>query len=66
MKSNYIHKERISTDIFVDSECAKIMWDSRCLYENEKSIKGFIQEIMQNPFGFVLFSDIQVNSQKPK
>lgn len=62
MKSNYIHKDRISTDIYVDSESAKLMWDSRCLYEDDKSIRGFVQEIIQNPFGCVMLSDIQVKN----
>ena len=50
----------LSTDIFVDTEASKKMCDIMCPMPNLNCIKGFIQIINQNPFGFLCISDIQV------
>ena len=51
IKSQYVNRNRISTNIMIDIHC---------LISDVDSLKGYIQEINQNPFGLVLISDIQV------
>lgn len=59
MKSEIRNQFKISHDISIDAEAAKIVSDAYW-YTNELSIKGFIHELSANPFGFLLISDIQV------
>ncbi len=59
MKYEFVHSNRISRDLYVDCDVAKLMLDKFC--EGDK-LKGYIQEIMLNPFGILLISEIQVRS----
>ncbi len=59
IKSEYLNKNKLSNDLFIDAESAKIVTDEICLSTGTKII-GYIQEIGLNPFGLLLFSDIQV------
>jgi hypothetical protein len=60
IKSQYVNRNRISTNIMIDTEACKVFSDIHCLISDVDSLKGYIQEINQNPFGLVLISDIQV------
>ena len=55
-----MRRKVLSTDIFVDAEASKKMCDIMCPMPNSNCIKGFIQIINQNPFGFLCISDLQV------
>ena len=59
IKYEFKHKNRISTEVFFDANATKIITDSLIGNDNDK-IKGYIQEIGLNPFGFLLISEIQV------
>ena len=55
-----MNRDRLSKDIFVDVEAAKVLCEHLCLFSSPGKLSGFVQEINQNPFGFLLMSDIQV------
>lgn len=57
IKSQYSNRYRLSTDIFVDAEATKHMF--QLLYKTS-NYSGYIQYIAQNPFGILLMSEIQV------
>lgn len=59
MKSEFINKHRLSSDVYIDVLATKSVTDRMCL-KSSSNIDGYIQEISLNPFGFLLFSDIQV------
>jgi hypothetical protein len=59
MKSEFVNRHKMSSDVFVDVLAAKSVTDGMCL-KSSSNIEGYIQEISLNPFGFLLFSDIQV------
>lgn len=61
IRSEYLNRNRISTDHLVDAEAAKTVSDKLCQFYC-KNISGFIQEISLNPFGALFLSDIQVLS----
>ncbi len=44
IKSEYYNKNKISNDIFIDAESAKILTDQLCISE-ESNLRGYIQEI---------------------
>ncbi|CAF0867508.1 unnamed protein product [Brachionus calyciflorus] len=56
------HQYRISVDFFYDALASKQVFD--ILSESGNTVKGFIQEIIRNPFGLTLFSDIQLKIWK--
>ena len=54
-------KDRISRDILIDAEGAKILCEKLCITSiKERAIEGYIQIIYQDPFGLILISEIQV------
>lgn len=61
IKSEYVLKNRISTDIYLDAEATKILTDSICIPGKTK-LSGYIQEITLNPFGVFFLSDLNVSS----
>ena len=65
IKSEFVNRFKISNDIFIDSQAAKFVIDRICssLMLNG-NIKGYIQELRLNPFGFLLFSELQVRLNK--
>ena len=60
IKYEFVHRNRISKDIFVDSNAAKVLSEYLCLELENKDVNGYVQQINQNPFGMLLFSEIQV------
>ncbi len=60
IKSDFMNRNRISTDIFSDAEASKILCEKLCLEPSSNGLVGFVQEINQNPFGLLLLSEIQV------
>jgi hypothetical protein len=60
IKSEFLHQNRISNDIFHDAQSAKIIHDNYYKKVFRDGLLGFIQEISLDPFGFLLISDIQV------
>ena len=55
-----MNRDRVSKDIQVDAEAAKVLCENLCLYADTGKLIGYVQEINQNPFGLLLISDIQV------
>ncbi len=62
IRSAFFHRYRISSDIFIDALGAKTIFDALATRTNAK-INGYISSIGLNPFGFLLFSEIQVISE---
>lgn len=60
IKSEYIIRDRLSTKIFDDIEATKTAYDIIYPSAGEDLIKGIIQTISQNPFGFIFLSKINV------
>lgn len=65
IKSDYVHRNRISTDIIIDSMSAKNLLDKLCFsrdifVKDKDSLKGYIQNISIDPFGLLFTSEIQV------
>ena len=57
-----MHKNRISSSIHDDANGTKILYDNLLKRKFSKShIDGYMQELAQNPFGYLLISDIKVN-----
>ena len=59
MRSEYLHKDRITRDIFQDAMSAQTIFESTCL-KLTGSVKGYLQSIALSPFGFLLLCEIQV------
>ena len=53
------HADRLSPNVYIDSEGAKILMDCLCLEIG--SLEGYIQDTHLNPYGFLLISGIQVS-----
>lgn len=65
IKSDYVHRNRISTDVIIESMSAKTLLDKLCfskdiLIKDKDSLKGYIQNISVDPFGLLLTFEIQV------
>ncbi|CAF0989827.1 unnamed protein product, partial [Brachionus calyciflorus] len=56
------HRHQLSKDLLVDADSAKNVFDQMLPRKDEKTIKGYIQEIQSNPFGVLLISEIQVKT----
>lgn len=61
MKHEKQHEDRVSINIYVDSEATKTIYDKRAICLEQMNFKGFLQEISQNPFGLFFITPIQVN-----
>jgi hypothetical protein len=59
MKHEFEHRYRLSDDVFDDLTISKLFCDKLCL-PNEGFISGYVHQLCQDPFGFILLSDIQV------
>ncbi len=59
MKSEFLHRFKISSDIFIDSIATKTIFDEMA-YKTGGKIKGYMSNVGLDPFGFLLFSEIQV------
>lgn len=60
LKSQHIHSERLSTEMFSDARAAKIIYEVKDRYGSPETILGHIQEIVQDPFGLILLTILQV------
>ena len=61
IKHQFIRRNVISKDIFIDSDASKNLFEILCMPVNSNCIGGYVQEINLNPYGFHLLADIQVN-----
>jgi hypothetical protein len=61
MKHEYIHRYRLSSNWIEDLIISKLFCDYLCL-PNQGPLIGYMRSIRQDPFGFLLISDIQVIS----
>ena len=66
MKYEFAHRNRLSTDHQKDIQASKKLCENLLNHVNGQtsSLKGLIQLISQNPFGFIMCSNIQVISNK--
>ena len=64
IKSEFKYNARISKDLYFDAEASKVLCQKLCLFSHETQLKGYVQEIGQNPFGLLLMSNIQVQAWK--
>ena len=60
VKYQYRHKNRLSIDRYVDIDLTKKFYISMCTPMGKSGLKGYVQEIFHDPFGFLLLSDFQV------
>lgn len=51
---------KISNEAFLDALAVKNVTD-QIFFDSKTHLKGYVQEICMSPFGFLLFSQIQVN-----
>ena len=58
IKFEHVHRKNISRDMLTDVMATKKVFEN--IAPSESSIKGYIQEIICDPFGYLLFSDLQV------
>jgi hypothetical protein len=58
MKYESSRADRLSADLFIDIEACQNIYKEIC---ESKHLSGFVQEIVHSPFGFLLFSEIQVS-----
>ncbi len=59
MKSEFLHRFKISSDIFIDSIATKTIFDEMA-FKTSGKIKGYMSNVGLDPFGYLLFSKIQV------
>ncbi|CAF0945818.1 unnamed protein product [Brachionus calyciflorus] len=60
IKNEYVHRNRISNDIFVDALATKQIYSNVAISLKTGKISGFLQEINMDPFGVLFVSEIQV------
>ena len=60
VKYQYRHKNRLSIDRYVDIDLTKKFYISMCTPMGKSGLKGYVQEIFHDPFGFLLLSNFQV------
>ena len=64
IKQEYLTRNRISNDVFVDAQTTKLLMDNLLCSASKSNLKGFVQEIGLHPYGFLLLCDIQVKKDK--
>lgn len=65
MKSDFILQNRISNDSFIDAQATKIIIDKLSTSLNANNhIVGFMHDVCLFPFGFMMFSELQVSSNQ--
>ena len=60
IKSELVHKDKFSSNLIEDCRATKKLLESTCLASDIHNIQGFVQEINEDPFGLILFSEIEV------
>jgi hypothetical protein len=63
MTNELRRRNAFSTDIMIDAVGTKNVFDLTAIQPEEK-VKGYISNIGLNPYGFLLFSEIQVTIVK--
>ena len=58
VKSQVINKFKLSNDLYSDCAASKIIFERLA---HATKYRGYMQETMQDPFGFLLLSEIQVS-----
>ena len=61
MRSQIKISERFSINVYQDVFIAKTVFDKLSKKDEEISMKGYIQKIVMDKFGFLMFSEKQVN-----
>ena len=61
IKHELKNANRLSSNIFIDAQSAKTVFDNLYHDKLDTPIKGYIQDIRLNKFGMLLYSDKQVN-----
>ena len=61
IKFEFKHQELISLNLFVDTEASKKLTIHLIPSPITSCLKGYVQDISMNPYGFILFSYIQVS-----
>lgn len=59
LKNLFTHRFQLSNEMRIDCDASKLFFDY-FLRVYKKGIHGFVQDIKSNPFGFIMFSEIQV------
>jgi hypothetical protein len=59
MRSEFHHRFKISSDVFIDAIATKTIFDE-IAYKTSGKIKGYLGTIGLDPYGFLLFSEFQV------
>lgn len=61
VKHEFDHEHRLSRSFFTDCYASKTFSEKTCLsVSNTCTFRGMVQAIYQQPFGLLLFSEIQV------
>ena len=63
IKSQFGHRQRLDMDLIVDTNACKTMFDASHPPDHlspHGRIKGFMQNISLDPFGFLMMSNTQV------
>ena len=56
-------RDKISRDILIDAQASKTLCEKLCLHPvKDGELKGYVQQIYQDPFGIMLISSIQVKN----
>ena len=56
--AEFYRRFQLSSDVFIDAVGAKKIFDNTAIQTNR--VQGFIHSIGLHPYGFLLFSEIQV------
>ncbi|CAF0878791.1 unnamed protein product [Brachionus calyciflorus] len=59
MNSQHRHRFQLAHDLRIDSDASKNIFDS-FLSGSRNRLKGYIQEVHSNPYGALLFAEIQI------
>ena len=60
MKSEFMHRYRISNDLIIDIAATKRNCDSALRHDENLDITGYIQRISYDPFGYLMISGTTV------
>ena len=60
IKHEYERRNVLSTDILVDAQATKTLCEALSPSSNSNCLQGFVQLIIQDPFGMLFLSDMQV------
>jgi hypothetical protein len=58
-KYEAVHQARLTNDIFTDARATKLL-NQRLI--RGKHFDGFVQEVHDDPFGYIMISEIQVKT----